>query len=107
MADKDFTVTLNDAQQAGVAHAVELANDQITRDNDDITRRNESTVAETEVESEKELYTPETYIQYVMGQAADSYARQSVSMSANDLADKMSKLPAEKKQQIDAILASS
>lgn len=105
MADKKFTITLNDSQQAGLQHAVDVANEQVAIDNEAIERSNSATADDTEVKDLKDEYTLESYLQFVGGTWADSYAKQAVSKTAVDLTAKLADMPTAKRQQIEALLA--
>lgn len=104
MAKKKYTVELNDAQQAGLEHVTDVANEQIERDNEEIRRRNDNRAKDAEPEQEKELHTPETYLQFVIDRATESYARDAASKTAVDLTEKLKDMPAEKRKQVEALL---
>lgn len=100
----DITITLSTKQAQGIKWAVDKANEQIVLDNAAIQERNAVLEQGEVAEVPKTLYTNKTYVEFVMGTAADSY----LASAGNDIVatrrDKLAALDATKLAQVDAIL---
>lgn len=108
MASKKFTVELDDRLQSGLAHAVDVANEQITADNEAIKARNESVTkhdGDHVLETEKAPYTPESYLQFVAGTWAESYTRQAATRVAADLTAKLADMDPVKRKKVEELIA--
>jgi hypothetical protein len=67
---------LTQEQRWGVEYACMEANKPITTENEQITTSNSNLPEGEEAKPLKELYTPQTYLEYVMKSACDSYYKQ-------------------------------
>lgn len=100
----DITISLSTKQAAGIKWAVDKANEEIALENAAIQERNANLPEGGTPEVEKPLYTNKSYVEFVMGNAADSYLASAGNDIVQSRAEKLAALDATKLAQVDAIL---
>lgn len=110
MALVDLT-QLTETQLQGVQYAMKVANEPLVKQNEQIAAENEKITADNEGKPEEEqqalkelvtLYTEESYMEFVVRGAANSYYSELYRAKEENFKKTLSSLPAE---QLDALAA--